>query len=256
MRIDLNCDCGESYGRWQLGDDAAVLEHVTSANIACGAHAGDPAVMLRTLQLARARDVAVGAHPGFPDLAGFGRRVLPMEPEELFASVVAQIGALAALARATGLELTHVKPHGALYNHAARTPAVAQLLARAVAAVSRDLIFVGLAGSAMLEAAADSGLQTAREAFADRAYTSDGALVGRDRPGALIEDPAAALAQALSIVISGTVTTPEGVLVPLHADTICVHGDTPGAAGRAAQLRAGLRAAGVDVVALRAPYGG
>ncbi|MDP9314255.1 MAG: LamB/YcsF family protein [Chloroflexota bacterium] len=250
MRIDLNCDCGESYGRWQLGDDAALLPHVTSANIACGGHAGDPNVMRQTVRLARERGVAVGAHPGYPDLAGFGRRVLPLATDEIFACVLAQIGALYAIARAERVELTHVKPHGALYTHAATTPAVADAIARAVAAFSRELIFVGLAGSAMVDAASEAGLRVAREAFADRAYEWDGSLRARDLPGAVIEQEARALAQAIMIVAEGVVVAVDGSTVPLVADTICLHGDTRGAAERAAYLRAGLRRAGIEVVPL------
>ncbi len=247
LRIDLNCDCGESFGVWSLGDDVAVLPHVTSANVACGAHAGDPEVMRRTVRLCRALGVAVGAHPGFPDLPGFGRRPLPLTPSEVETSVLAQIGALHAIARAEGVELRHVKPHGALYNLAAQTPAIAEAIARAVAAFSRDLILVGLAGSALVEAGLSAGLRVAREAFADRGYAADGSLLPRDAPGALILDPQRNLAQALSIVTTGQVTGPEGRPIPVVAETLCVHGDTPGAAERAAVLRQGLLAAGIEV---------
>ena len=250
MRIDLNCDCGESYGRWQLGDDAALLPHVTSANIACGGHAGDPDVMWRTVRLARERGVAVGAHPGYPDLACFGRRGLPMAADEIFACVLAQIGALYAIAQAERVELTHVKPHGALYTHAATSLPVAAAIARAVAAFSRELIFVGLAGSALVEAGNEAGLRVAREAFADRAYEPNGTLRARGLPQAVIEDDARALAQAIKIVAEGVVVAADGSAVPLVADTLCLHGDTPGAAERAAFLRAGLRRAGIDVVPL------
>lgn len=249
-RIDLNCDCGESFGAWELGADAAVLPHVSSANIACGAHAGDPEIMRRTLRLCRELGVAAGAHPGYPDLQGFGRRVLPMSPAEIASSVLAQIGALAALARAEGVELRHVKPHGALYNVAALTPAVAEAIARAVAAFSRELLLVGLAGSALVAAGEAAGLRVAREAFADRGYAADGTLLARGSPGALILDPAANLAQALAIVGEGYAPGPGGLRVPIAADTLCIHGDTPGAAERAAWLRQGLVAAGVRVVAL------
>ncbi|MGQ9927604.1 MAG: LamB/YcsF family protein [Chloroflexaceae bacterium] len=246
-RIDLNCDCGESFGVWSLGDDVAVLPHVTSANVACGAHAGDPEVMRRTVRLCRTLGLAVGAHPGFPDLPGFGRRPLPLTPSEVESSVLAQIGALHAIARAEGVELRHVKPHGALYNLAAQTPAIAEAVARAVAAFSRDLVLVGLAGSALVEAGLSAGLCVAREAFADRGYAADGFLLPRDAPGALILDPQRNLAQALSIVTIGQVTDPEGRPIPVVAETLCIHGDTPGAAERAALLRQGLLAAGVEV---------
>lgn len=250
MRIDLNCDCGESFGAWVLGDDAALLAHVTSANIACGAHAGDPDVMRQTVRLARERGVAVGAHPGYPDLQGFGRRALALSPAEITNSVLAQIGALYAIARAEGVALTHVKPHGALYNAAATTPALAEAIAQAVAAFSKELILVGLAGSALIEAGRAAGLTVAREAFADRAYEADGTLRSRRLPGALIEDDQRCLAQVLSIVTAGYALTPDGARVPLEADTICLHGDTPGAAQRAAFLRARLQAAGITVAPL------
>lgn len=250
MRIDLNCDCGESFGAWPLGDDAALLAQVTSANVACGAHAGDPDVMRRTVRLARELGVAVGAHPGFPDLQGFGRRALDMAPDEVANSVLAQIGALYAIARAEGVALTHVKPHGALYNQAARTPALAEAIAQAVAAFSRELVLVGLAGSMLVAAGRATGLRVAGEAFADRAYEADGSLRARRLPGALIEDNQRALAQALSIVRDGCATTLDGTRVPVVADTICLHGDTPGAAERAAFLRQGLLAAGVEVAPL------
>jgi 5-oxoprolinase (ATP-hydrolysing) subunit A len=247
MRIDLNCDCGESFGAWAIGDDAAVLAHVTSANIACGAHAGDPDVMRRTVRLARELGVAVGAHPGFPDLQGFGRRPLGMTPDEAGNSVLAQIGALYAIARAEGVTLLHVKPHGALYNQAAHTPALAEAIARAVAAFSHELVLVGLAGSELIAAGHAAGLRVASEAFADRAYEADGSLRARRLPGALIEDNQHALDQALSIVREGCAITLDGARVPVAADTICLHGDTPGAAARAAFLRQGLVAAGVAV---------
>jgi UPF0271 protein len=250
MRIDLNCDCGESFGAWPLGDDAALLAQVTSANVACGAHAGDPDVMRRTVRLAHELGVAVGAHPGFPDLQGFGRRTLDMTPDEIGNSVLAQIGALYAIARAEGVPLTHVKPHGALYNQAARIPALAEAIAYAVAAFSHELILVGLAGSALVAAGHAAGLRVAGEAFADRAYEADGSLRARRLPGALIEDNQRALAQALSIIQDGCATTLDSARVPIVADTICLHGDTPGAAQRAAFLRQGLLAAGVEVAPL------
>ncbi len=245
--IDLNCDCGEGFGAWQLGDDAALLRHVSSANIACGAHAGDPELMRRTLRLCRELGVAAGAHPGYPDLYGFGRRALPMRPAEVENSVLAQLGALAALARAEGVALRHVKPHGALYNVAAVTPAIAEAIARAVAAFSRELLLVGLAGSQLVAAGEAAGLRVAREAFADRGYAADGTLLPRGTPGALIVEPAENLAQALRIVTQGHVLGPGGERVPVAADTLCVHGDTPGAAGRAEALRRGLAAAGVAI---------
>lgn len=250
MQIDLNCDCGESFGAWQIGDDATLLRYVSSANIACGAHAGDPQVMRATVRLARERGVSVGAHPGFPDVQGFGRRLIAMSPDEIGNSVLAQIGALSAIARAEGIALTHVKPHGALYNHAAVTPAVADSIAHAVAAFSRDLILVGLAESALISAAHGAGLRAAREAFADRAYESDGTLRDRRLPGAVLHDEQQMLAQAISIVTQHAVVTHNGSRIALHADTLCIHGDTPGAATRAAALREGLAAAGIEITPL------
>lgn len=250
MKIDLNCDCGESFGAWRMGDDAALLPHVTSANVACGAHAGDPTTMRRTVRLAREHSVSVGAHPGFPDLQGFGRRLLDMTPDEIADSVVAQIGALYAIARSEGVELTHVKPHGALYNYAAVTPAAAEAIARAVASFSRDLILVGLAGSALVESGHAAGLRVAREAFADRLYEADGSLRSRRLPGAVIHDDQQAMAQAIQIAAEHCTLTYDGARLALEADTICLHGDTPGAAARAALLRSGLETAGIEVVPL------
>jgi UPF0271 protein len=247
LQIDLNCDCGESFGPWSLGDDEAVLPHVTSANVACGGHAGDPLVMQRTVRLCRDLGVAVGAHPGYPDLQGFGRRALPLTPAEVEAHVLAQLGALYAVARAEGVTLRHVKPHGALYNVAAVTPPIAEAIARAVAAFSRDLVLVGLANSQLVAAGEAAGLRVAREAFADRGYSADGTLLPRGAPGALILDPADNLAHALRIVADGHALAPDGAPVPVAANTLCLHGDTPGAAARAAHLRQGLEQAGVQV---------
>ncbi|WP_322487890.1 5-oxoprolinase subunit PxpA [Chloroflexus sp.] len=247
LSIDLNCDCGESYGAFQIGDDEGILPFVSSANIACGGHAGDPIVMRHTVRRCRELGVAVGAHPSYPDLHGFGRRVLPMSPAEIEAWVLAQIGALAAIAHAEGVELRHVKPHGALYNVAARDHVVATAIARAVAAFSHELALVGLAGSALIDAGREIGLPVLAEAFADRAYEADGRLRDRQYPDALIVDPTACLQQTLSIVRDSVVIAVDGTSVPLRADTICLHGDTPGAAARAAALRHGLESAGITV---------
>jgi 5-oxoprolinase (ATP-hydrolysing) subunit A len=250
VRVDLNADVGEGVGPWPMGDDERLIPLVTSVNIACGAHAGDPLTIDRTVRAAAAHGVAVGAHPGYPDLVGFGRRDLDMAPDELEASLVYQIGAIAAFARAAGTPLRHVKPHGALYNLAARDPAVATTIARAVARVSGDLVLVGLAGSAFGSAASDAGLAFAAEAFADRAYEADGTLRSRRQPGAILESPDLAAAQALSIVRDGCVTSHDGRVVAVRADTICIHGDTPGAAEFAAAIRAALAGAGVTIAAL------
>ncbi len=250
MRVDLNADVGEGVGPWPMGDDERLIPIVTSVNVACGAHAGDPLTIDRTIRLALAHGVAVGAHPGYPDLVGFGRRDLAMAPDELEASLIYQVGAVAAFARAAGTPLRHVKPHGALYNLAAREPSVAATIARAIARVSGDLVLVGLAGSAMLAAAADAGLASAAEAFADRAYEADGTLRSRRLPGALLDSPRRAASQALAIVRDGRVETHDGRVVDVRADTICIHGDTPAAVEFATAVRAALEGAGVTITAL------
>jgi len=247
VRIDINCDMGESFGRWELGADAAVMPHISSANIACGAHAGDPAVMRRTLQLARTHGVACGAHPGFADIAGFGRREIPITPTEARDLVLWQLGALEAIAGSEGMKLRHVKAHGALYNMAARDLALAEAIAAAVAEYDRALVFFGLAGSGMLDAGRRAGLTVAAEGFADRAYETDGSLTPRQVAGAVIHDVSQVVARAVRMVRESRVATRSGGDIPLAIDTICVHGDTPGAASLAQALRAGLEAAGVTV---------
>ncbi len=247
LTIDLNCDCGESYGAFRVGDDEGMLPFVSSANVACGGHAGDPMVMRQTVRRCRELGVAVGAHPSYPDLHGFGRRVLPLTSDEIENWVLTQIGALAAITRAENVELCHVKPHGALYNVAAQDMVVAMAIARAVAAFSRELALVGLAGSALIAAGHELGLPVLAEAFADRTYESNGRLRDRRHADALIIDPVQCLAQTLQIVRDRMVVAIDGTAVPLQADTICLHGDTPGAAARAAALRRGLEAAGIAV---------
>ena len=250
MPIDLNADVGESYGAWVMGDDEGLLPLVTSANIACGAHAGDPLVMARTVGLAARFGVTAGAHPGFPDRDGFGRRDLDMTSEELDASLLAQLGALSAIAGAAGVRLRHVKPHGALYNRAAMDPALAETVARAVRRFSDELVLVGLAGSLALEAGRSAGLKVAGEGFADRAYEPDGTLRSRRLPGAVHSDPDVVAAQAVAIACDGQVRTSDGSLVAVKAETICLHGDTPGAPALARAVRAALEAAGVEVRSL------
>jgi UPF0271 protein len=250
MRIDLNCDMGESFGRYTLGNNAAMLDVVTSANVACGLHAGDPTVMQATVALAAQKGVAVGAHPGYPDLQGFGRRTMALTPAEIEATVLYQIGALAGFARAAGVPLIHVKPHGALYNVAARDIAVAEAIVRAAAAFDPALIVVTLPDSALLHAAQTAGLRVAYEGFADRAYREDGTLVPRTEPGAVIHDPALATARAIRMVTLGEVEAITGKTVPLHIDTLCIHGDTPGAVAIAAALRLALESEGVVVAPL------
>ncbi|MBX6364774.1 MAG: LamB/YcsF family protein [Gemmatimonadetes bacterium] len=249
-RIDLNCDMGESFGAYRIGADDAVLPHITSANIACGFHGGDPGVMRRTVAAALRHGVAVGAHPGLPDLVGFGRRAMEITPEEAYDLVVYQVGALLGFAAAAGARLQHVKPHGALYNMAAADAALADAVAAAVRDVDRGLILFGLAGSELVAAGERAGVRTAAEAFADRAYTRDGALVSRRLAGALITDPDDAVRRALRMVLEGRVRAIDGADVPLHADTICIHGDGAHAAEFARRLRAALEDAGVEVAAV------
>lgn len=238
---------GESFGRWELGADAEIMPHVSSANIACGGHAGDAAVMRRTLRLASEHDVACGAHPGFADLAGFGRREIPIRPTDAADLVLCQIGALDAIARSEGVKLRHVKAHGALYNMAARDRALAEAIAVAVVQFDRTLVFFGLAGSGMLDAGRAAGLTVAAEGFADRAYEADGSLTPRSIPGSVIHDVDAVVRRAVRMVREARVTARNGADVPLKVDTICVHGDTPGAASLAQALRGGLADAGVRV---------
>lgn len=246
-RIDLNADVGESYGAWTLGDDAALLPSLSSVNVACGFHAGDPRGIDATLVAAARLGLAVGAHPGYADLRGFGRRPMRADPAEVEADVLYQVCALHGMARAHGLVLAHVKPHGALYNQAASHPDLATAIARGVARCSRELTLVGLATSEpMRAAAAAAGLSYAREAFADRGYAQGGSLLARGTQGALLLDPQAAAAQAVDIVRDGRVRA-GGDWLRLEADTLCLHGDTPGAPAIAAAVRAALEAAGVRV---------
>jgi len=239
---------GESFGRYTIGNDEAMMSYITSANIACGLHAGDPLVMERTVRLGQAHGVGIGAHPGFPDLQGFGRRMMQLAPEEAEAFVLYQVGALAAFAKAAGAELLHVKPHGALYNLAARDRPLAEAIARAVARFSRQLILVGLANSLLVEAGLEAGLSVAREAFADRAYEADGSLRSRRLPGAVLEDPAQATEQVVRIARDGLVVAYTGEEVPVQAETICLHGDTPTAVEIAKTIRRELEAVRIEVV--------
>ncbi len=241
---------GESFGAYSLGSDAEVMSTITSANIACGYHAGDPAVMRATVRLARSHGVAVGAHPGLPDLVGFGRREMQVSPDEVEGMVLYQLGALQAVARAEGVRLRHVKPHGALYNMAARDVSLADAIARAVRAFDPSLILFGLAGSPMLAAGEAAGLRVASEVFADRAYQRDGSLASRRIAGSVIHDADAVAARAVRMVRDGNVVTTSGEVISLRADTICIHGDTPGAAALARTIRHALEEAGVTVAPL------
>ena len=245
-QIDLNADVGEGFGVWAMGRDADLLALVTSVNVACGFHAGDPVVMDRTVAAAARLGLAVGAHPGYPDLRGFGRRPMSADPDEVEKDVLYQVGALQAFARAHGTRVGHVKPHGALYNQAAGDLRLARAVARGTARAGRDLILVGLAGSAILRGAAEAeGLRFAAEAFADRAYNPDGTLVARGQPGAVIADAGQAAEQALSIARDGRVRAAGGSTVTIAAETLCLHGDTPGALDHARAVGQALRAAGI-----------
>lgn len=253
--IDLNSDMGESFGAYTLGHDDALLPQISSANIACGFHAGDPQVMAQTVALAREHGVAIGAHPGFADLYGFGRRPLPLTPAEARNEMIYQVAALAGFCRAAGVPLQHVKIHGALYNLMARDEALALAGAEAVAAFDANLLFVGLPNSAHETAAAHAGLRFAREGFADRAYNPDGTLAARNLPGAVLTDPEIVGERAVSMVTTGRVTAIDGTEIALTLDTLCLHGDTPGAPQLAASVRAALQAAGVTISPLRAIVG-
>jgi UPF0271 protein len=245
-RIDLNCDMGESFGLWSMGHDAEVMGSISSANIACGFHGGDPEVMRRTVRLARQHGVAVGAHPGLPDLVGFGRREMKVSPDELEDMMLYQIGALAAMAAAEGVSLQHVKAHGALYNMAAADEALARAIAEATAQFTGVALFV-LPGSAMASAAAACGVPVVPEAFLDRGYERDGTLTPRSKPDALITDPAAAAARALQIAQEGVVIATDGTRLAIRARTICTHSDTPGGPALVAAARNALEQAGIQV---------
>jgi len=226
MQIDLNCDMGEGFGVYSIGSDEQVMPFVTSANIACGFHASDPATIWKTVKLAKANGVSVGAHPSYPDLVGFGRRPMEVSPEEVMADVIYQIGALAAFCRREGVRLQHVKPHGALYNQAAVDSAIAMAVAEAIKSVDDGLYLVCLSNSEMVTAARSSGIRYVEEVFADRAYTPEGKLVPRSQAGAVIHDPAVAAERVLGMVRERSVVAIDGSTVPINAQTICVHGDT------------------------------
>jgi 5-oxoprolinase (ATP-hydrolysing) subunit A len=247
VQVDLNADVGESFGTYTIGCDAGLLRAVSSASIAAGFHAGDPTVLRQTLRLARAHGVAVGAHPGFPDLTGFGRREMHLAPAEVENLVLYQVAAVAGVANAEGLALQHVKPHGALYNMAARDRSLAAAVARGVAAFDRSLILFGPPGSELLAAGDAEGIRVFAEGFADRSYEPDGSLTPRQRPAAVIHDAEAILARTIRLLKEHTIEARDGSSLTLRVDTICVHGDTPGADVIAAALRAGLEAAGITV---------
>lgn len=245
--IDINSDLGESYGAWLMGDDASMLNIVSSANIACGFHAGSPAGILQTLTAAKERGVSVGAHVSYPDLVGFGRRSMDIASDDLTADVIYQIGALQGLAKAAGTEITHVKPHGALYNTIAHHEQQAKAVIKAILDVDRSLVLVALAGSTLIEWATDQGLKVVSEAFADRSYTPQGQLVSRQHPHAVLHDINEICHRMLQLIQHGTITAIDGSTITLHAQSICVHGDSPGAVAIAQNLKSQLIAAGIEI---------
>lgn len=245
--IDLNSDVGESFGRWSLGDDVAIFGSVSSANVACGFHAGDPSLIRRTCRDAVAAGVVIGAHVGYRDLAGFGRRFLDISPTELADDVVYQIGALQALAAAEGARVRYVKPHGGLYNAIVTHTAQAQAVVDAVASVDPNLPILGLPGSEVLRLAEKAGLRAVTEAFADRAYNPNGTLVSRSLPGAVLEDPGLVAEHVLRMATESAVRTIDGSILKIHAESICVHGDSPGAVAMATAVKSALGDAGVSI---------
>ena len=246
MKIDLNCDIGESFGQYKLGEDEAVMPFISSANIACGLHAGDPLVMQTTIRLAKRHGVAIGAHPGWPDLQGFGRRDMNLTPDEAETFVLYQIGALAAFSKAEGVALRHVKPHGALYNQAAKDRTLADAIARAVKRFDKELILVGLAGSSLIAAGLGMGLRVANEGFPDRRYNPDGTLVSRKNPDAILESPEEVAAHAVALARDGIDFAGKRVQV----ETLCLHGDNVHAAQSAKLVRDALSRSGIDIEAL------
>lgn len=246
-RIDLNSDLGESFGRYTLGLDDQVIPLVSSVNVACGMHAGDPVVMRRTVKLAAAAGVAIGAHPGYPDLQGFGRRDMALSPDEAYSYVLYQVGALAAFCRSVGARMHHVKPHGQLYNRAAVDGALAQAIAEAVRDADPELVLVGLANGELIRAGEAAGIRTAQEFFADRNYTDEGLLMSRKLPDAVISDEEFAVARVVRAVTQGTIEAASGKTIDVQADTVCIHGDNAHALEFAGKIRAALEAAGVEV---------
>ncbi len=247
MRIDLNSDLGESFGAYTIGHDEAVMPSITSANIACGFHGGDPSVIRHTVRLAKAAGAGVGAHPGFPDLMGFGRRAMNVTPREAEDFVLYQVAAVAGIAAAEGVRLQHVKPHGELFNMAAKDRGLADAIAGAVAAFDRAVILFGLPGSEIIAAGRAAGLRVAAEGFADRAYEPDGSLASRRKPGSVLHDPEVVVGRVLRMVREGTVVATDGSTIRLEVETICVHGDNPAAVELTSRIRKALEQAGVSV---------
>ncbi|MGG5253620.1 LamB/YcsF family protein [Neobacillus sp. SM06] len=248
-RVDLNCDMGESFGVYKMGTDEAILAYVTSANIACGFHAGDPATMRKTVKLALEKGIGIGAHPGLPDMTGFGRRNMDLSAQEAYDMVVYQIGALYGFVKAAGGKLQHVKPHGALYNMAAKNKDLSEAIAEAVYKVDPELILFGLSGSELVKAGKAVGLRTASEVFADRTYQADGSLTPRRQADALITDDKLAIAQVVRMVKEGKVRSRQGADIAIQADTVCIHGDGVHALRFAQKIREQLNASNVQIQA-------
>jgi UPF0271 protein len=249
--VDINCDLGESYGHARVGQDEVLMPMLSSANIACGLHGGDPATMHRTVRLAQSHGVSIGAHPSYPDLAGFGRRRMDLSQQEVYDYMLYQIGALSGFVRAAGERICHVKPHGALYNEAARNPEVAAAIVNAVLYFDRDLVLFGPVGSAMEAAAHESGIRYYREVFADRTYQADGSLTPRSHPSSMINDPSQAIRQMDDILFRGFVTTIDGHQIPMSGDTICIHGDGPHAFDILSALHRHLRDIGFEITSTK-----
>ncbi len=250
--VDLNADLGESFGAYTIGMDSEVLKHISSANVACGFHAGDPMVMEKTVTLAKENGVAIGAHPGFPDLMGFGRRNMVISPAEAKAYIKYQLGALMAFAKAKGMKLQHCKPHGAFYNSAAVNLDLSLAICEGIYEVDPDIIMLGLAGSMHLKAAEEVGLRCASEVFADRGYMDDGTLVPRKLPGAMIHDEDVSIARVIRMVKEGVVETINGNIIPIKADSVCVHGDNPKAVAFVQKIRKALNEEGVEIAPISA----
>lgn len=249
--VDLNCDMGESFGAWTLGDDAAIMDFVSSINVACGFHAGDASVIRKTIETGLQKNLAIGAHPSFPDLQGFGRREMQMPATEIYDLVLYQVAAVKGITESLGATLHHVKPHGALYNQAAKNAEIAAAIAAAVKAIDADLIFYGLANSFLIGEAAKINLKTASEVFADRTYKPDGSLTPRSEPNALIENANKAVAQVLQMLETDSVTTTNGEKVEIKAETVCIHGDGKNALAFARALNRELTARNIKIVAAR-----
>jgi UPF0271 protein len=251
MKIDINCDMGESFGRYTLGLDAEMMPLISSANIACGFHAGDPVVIRKTVRMAVDHGIGIGAHPGFPDLPGFGRRKMSLSPEELRNTIIYQVGALTGFAQVFGISLQHVKPHGALYNMSANNEKMGIAIVDALLELDKNLILFGLSGSKILKIARKTGLRVAQEVFADRAYHEDGTLVSRKVPGAVITDSSEIIDRVLKMTLEHKVVAITGTEIDLELDTICVHGDTPGAVEHVKHITKALRQEGIDIVPVR-----